>query len=257
MKRSITSTDKRLYSLLAVVFWLLVWQCASMAMGELFLASPVAVLKTLAAQIGKSAFWHTIAFSLMRITTGFSLAFVLGISLASASARIPVVRELLHPIVSIIQATPVASFIILALLWFGSHNISLVISFLMVFPILYTSTLSGIDAIDCKLLEMAQVFDITLSRRIFYIYLPGVMPFFLSGCRIGLGLCWKSGIAAEVIGWPAGSIGEQLYQAKLYLQSSDLFAWTAVIIAISALFERVVLWLLRRFEHFVKDGGAL
>ena len=58
-----------------------------------------------------------------------------------------------------------------------------------------------------------------------------------------------SGIAAEVIGIPDASIGEQLYYAKLYLDTGGLFAWTFVIIVASSLFESLFLWLLGRIRH--------
>lgn len=79
------------------------------------------------------------------------------------------------------------------------------------------------------------------SVRIRYIYVSQVLLFFRTGCSIGLGLCWKAGVAAEVIGIPDGSIGEKLYNAKVYLNTPDLFAWTVVIVLISLLFEKLFL----------------
>ncbi len=136
---------------------------------------------------------------------------------------------------SAIKAIPVASFIILVLIWVPSRNLSIVISFLMVLPVVYTNVLNGIASTDRKLLEMAQVFRVPLSRRIRYIYLSQLLPFLRTGFSLSLGLCWKAGIAAEVIGIPKGSIGEKLYEAKVYLQTADLFAWTLVIVLISVL----------------------
>ena len=100
--------------------------------------------------------------------------------------------------------------------------------------------------------KMAQVFQVA-DEKIRYIYLSQVLPFFRSGCCVALGLCWKAGVAAEVIGIPDGSIGEHLYQAKVYLDTPDLFAWTVVIIVISLLFEKVFLgvidWGVRKLER--------
>ena len=145
------------------------------------------------------------------------------------------------PAVMVVKAVPVASFIILVLVWVPSRNLSVVISFLMVFPILYTNVLDGILSTDPKLLEMADVFALPHAVRIRYIYVSQVLPFFRTGCSIGLGLCWKAGVAAEVIGIPDGSIGEKLYNAKVYLNTPDLFAWTVVIVLISLLFEKLFL----------------
>lgn len=116
----------------------------------------------------------------------------------------------------------------------------------MVVPIVYTNLLEGIRETDPKLLQMARVFGVRPLRRVLYIYLPQLRPYLLTAASISLGLSWKAGIAAEVIGIPEGSIGERLYEAKVYLSSADLFAWTVVIIAISILFEKLFLLLLQR-----------
>ena len=164
---------------------------------------------------------------------------MLGTVLAALSARFCRVEELLAPAMLAVRSIPVASFIILALILFSSRNLAVLISFLMVLPILYSSVLEGIRAADDQLLEMARLFRIPSRRCIRYVYLPQVLPYFRSACGSALGLCWKAGIAAEVIGMPRGSIGERLQQAKVYLDTPDLFAWTLVIVLVSLAFERV------------------
>ena len=114
----------------------------------------------------------------------------------------------------------------------------------MVFPIIYTNVLKVIEETDEKLLEMVEVFQISFHYKIRYIYIPQVMPYFRAGCSIALGLCWKSGIAAEVIGIPMGTIGERLQQAKVYLETAEVLSWTVVIVVISLLFESFFLTLL-------------
>ena len=164
---------------------------------------------------------------------------------------------LLRPYVLAIKAVPVASFIILALIWMRTSALPLFISFLMVFPILYTNVLAGLRSADGQLLEMARAFRVPWRRQLHSILLPAVEPFLLAGCAAALGMSWKAGVAAEVIGVVAGSLGERLYDAKIYLQTADLLAWTAVIVALSALFERLVLALLRRgFRRLERGCGA-
>ena len=143
-----------------------------------------------------------------------------------------------------LKAVPVASFVILALIWAGSRNLSVVIAFLVVLPVIYVNTLAGLQSTDRKLLEMAVVFRMPVWRKIRFIYLPALVPYLVSGCRIALGMSWKSGVAAEVIGLPNGSIGDALYRAKITLSTGELFAWTFVIILLSAWFEKLFLLLL-------------
>ena len=226
----------------AVLFWLLIWQLGSMALGsEILLVSPVRVIETLAGMVVQAQFWRSVGFSLIRIFGGFLLGALLGSLLAALSSRFRIIRELFSPLVLTIRTVPVASFIILALIWFSSRNLSILISFLMVLPIIYTGVLSGIGERDRGLMEMARVFHVRRMRRFLMIDLPGVYPYFHSACKTALGLSWKSGIAAEVNGMPRGSIGEHMQQAKVYLDTPSLFAWTVVIVLVSLLCERLVL----------------
>ncbi|MGN1314460.1 MAG: ABC transporter permease [Lachnospiraceae bacterium] len=247
MNKREKNQDIRLW---AVLIWLLVWQLVSMALNsDILLVSPVKVVLRLFELMGESGFWKSIAYSLIRIAGGFFLALLAGGLFAALSARLRSARQLFAPLILFSKTVPVASFIILALVWLSSRNLSIFISFLMVFPVIYTNVLNGIMETNRELLEMAEVFSIPQGRRIRYIYLPQLMPYLRAGCSVGLGLCWKSGIAAEVIGMPKGSIGERLQQAKVYLDTADLLAWTLVIVVVSLLFERWVLRLLDRADR--------
>jgi len=212
---------------------------------EILLVSPVSVIQKLAQLALKAEFWQSVFFSLQRIAAGFLLALISGIALAAFAACFRRIEEFLAPAILFIKSTPVASFIILVLIWVSSRNLSVVISYLMVLPIIYTNILEGIKSTDIKLLEMAEVFQVPKHRRVLYIYVSQILPFFQSACLVGLGLCWKAGIAAEVIGIPKGSIGEKLYMAKIYFATADLFAWTLTVIMISLLFEKLFMFLIR------------
>lgn len=233
--------EKEIY-LWAVIFWLFVWQLVSMIIdSDIILVSPIQGIERLLQLTFELKFWKSILYSFIRIIGGFILALLAGIFWAALSFRYKRINQLLAPVILSIKTIPVASFIILSLVWFSSKNLAVFISFLMVFPIIYTNIFKGITETDPKLIEMAAVFSIPMPRRIRYIYIPEILPYFRAGCNIALGLCWKSGIAAEVIGMPSGSIGEQLQQAKVYLETADLFAWTLVIVVISILFEKIFL----------------
>ena len=240
---------------LVTVFWLAVWQVASVAVDqEIFLVSPVGVVVRLAELVGTTDFWGTVGHSLVRIAAGFLAAALVGALAAALAAASSVVDALLSPLVTAVRSTPVVSFIILVLMLPIRGQLAFVISFLMVLPITYTNVLEGIRHRDRALLEVATVFRVPLVRRLPAMDVPAVLPFFTAACRIGVGLAWKSGIAAEVIGLADGSIGERLYEAKILLSSADLFAWTAVIIAASFGFEKLVLSALRRTEARLSRG---
>ena len=244
----------------AVLVWLLLWQGSSMLLAQkiplahLLLPTPIAALERLAQMAVTKAFWISILWSTTRIFGGFLAACLAASLLAVPAYRFRLFREFLAPAVSAVKAVPVASFIILALVWLRSDELSVFISFLMVFPPVYLGVLTGIGQTDRKLLEMARVFHVPFLRQIRYLYLPAIAPHFRSAVSLGLGLCWKAGIAAEVIGLPDGSMGEQLYMAKVYYMTDELFAWTAVIIGVSVVFERLFLHLT---DQLLRKAGGI
>lgn len=253
VKMNTANTQK--IRLWAAAFWVAVWQLAGMCLdSDILLVSPARVVMRLGQLSCTAVFWKAVCFTLARIALGFFMAAAAGCALAALASKIRMVREIMAPLILVIKSVPVASFIILALVWFSSKNLSVLISFLMVLPVIYTNVLGGIGSVDGKLLEMAQVFGIPGFRVARYIYLPQVMPFFYSACSVSLGFGWKAGVAAEVIGMPRGSVGERLQQAKVYLDTPDLFAWTLVVVAMSLAFERAVLGMVRRAEGFITDG---
>lgn len=226
----------------AVAFWLAAWQILAMCVSqEILLASPLNVLKSLFKLAITGEFWATLSFSLLRISGGFLIGCLAGVLLACLSGRHRIVRELLAPFAALVRTIPVASFIIVALIWVPSRNLSLLISGMIVWPLMYSNVLAGIDAEDASLNEMANVFRISPIRRMIMIHIPQIMPYFRAAVVTGMGLAWKSGVAAEVIGIPDGSIGERLYQAKIYLMTPELFAWTVALIILSIICEKMML----------------
>lgn len=183
----------------------------------------------------------------MRIATGFLLAVMVGVLLAALSEAVPFVDALLRPIRSIIKASPVISFILLVILWLTSGMVPVFIAFLMVLPLIWTNVQEGIRATDRQLLEMARLFRFGRWRTLRLVYVPSVMPQFMAACATGIGFAWKAGVTAEVLAVTAHSIGRNLYESKLYLETPDLFAWTVLVVLLSLLLERGILRILRRF----------
>lgn len=247
--------EKHPVRLWAAAVWLAVWQLLSMALGQaLLLPSPLSALLRLGQLALTAPFWRAVGWSSLRIVGGFLLACAAGVLLAVPAARWRRLSELLAPPVAVIKAVPVASFIILALVWLNSRSLPLFIAFLMVFPPVYLNVLEGIRQTDPALLEMARVFRVPPLRKAVGLFLPQVLPYFRTAVSLALGLCWKAGVAAEIIGLPTGSLGERLYTAKVYFQTADLFAWTAVIVIISAAFERLFLL---ATDRLVRKAGGL
>lgn len=241
---------KRIRKVVIILLWMAVWQVAAVWIdNSVLLVGPAQVFFAFMENIIRPDFVRIIGCSLTRIGLGFFLALFLGLFLGAACYRLPVIGELLEPAVQFLKSVPVASFVVLLLIWFGSGKLSFWISLLVVFPNVYVNTVSGLKSADAKLLEMSQVFGLSGLNRFWYIYRPALMPYLNSCLKISLGMSWKSGVAAEVIGQPDYSLGERLYQSKIYLDTAGLFAWTLTVILLSFAFEKAVL-------HFVKTIGT-
>lgn len=248
MKRSITArTTEKIMKAAAILFWIAVWHVASMVVGQkLLLASPSDTLRALMELLRSGAFYCAIAQSLLRIALGFILGLLLASLLALGASRRRGLRLLLEPLMRAVRAVPVASFVIIVLIWVRSSRLSVVISLLMIWPVLYENILTGLTCRDAQLEEMAKVFRVPMARRFRRIGLPLLAPHLRSGLKLSMGLCWKAGIAAEVIGQPQGSIGSALYQAKVFFATPELFAWTICIVCVSTALEKLVLMLYDR-----------
>jgi len=239
---------------LALLFWVLVWQLLSIAAGHrLLLASPLETVLRLLELVVTAGFWRSVLFTLGHIFAGFLAAVAAGTLAGALSARFRWIRDLLQPLLTVVKSIPVASFVIVALIWIPSKRLSVLISFLIALPLIYTAVADGLTDVDPKLREMARVFGISPLNRLLTIELPAVLPRLTSAASVAIGLAWKSGVAAEVIGIPSGSVGERLYKAKVYLATPDLFAWTLTIVLASMLCERALRRLLgcaqRRLER--------
>lgn len=230
-----------------IVFWLGVWELVDRVVdNRLVLAGPVRVAEALAEQVVKPDFWMICGASFLRIAAGFLLAFSAGVLLALLSYRVRIVRDFVEPVISLLRTVPVISFIIMLLIWVGNQALTIYLAFLIVLPLIYTNMLTGFESTDRQMLEMARTFRLSPWRTFLYVYRPAFMPFLTSSAKMSLGMSWKSGIMAEVIATPKPSIGKEMSQARTYLDTPDLFAWTVVVMVLSLVLEKLFLALLRR-----------
>ncbi|NCB63747.1 MAG: ABC transporter permease subunit [Clostridia bacterium] len=227
--------------LIPAAFWLLVWQIAAALVGkELLLPGPAVVAARLAALGATAAFWESAGLTLLRVFGGFAAGVVLAALLAAATAASRWADTLLAPAIRVARAVPVVSFILLVLLWVDKGQVPAVVSALMVLPVVWENTVRGIFQTDPALLELARAYRFGAGKTLRLVYVPSVRPYLVSACRTGLGLAWKSGVAAEVLCLPKIAVGTEIYRSKLYLETPDLFAWTVTVVALSLLLEWVL-----------------
>lgn len=225
--------------MLVLGFWIILWQLLSMIISkEILLVSPLSALKKLLELVLTKGYWVSIFSSLWKISLGLFLSILLGGIFAILSFKLSIFKELINPMISFLRSVPVASFVIFLLVWINSSYLSIYIGFFMGTPIIFENVYTGIVSVDKNLLEMADSFKVSFEKRLKYIYKIKILPYLRAGILTASGLIFKAGIAAEIIGLQRNSIGENLYNAKIYLNMPELFAWTITILVLSMVFEK-------------------
>ena len=241
------SASKLLRGLLIAAFWIGVWTAAALLVGmPLLFPTPIGVLRRLGELICEPSFYLITACSFGRVFLGIAIATLIGVLLAFATARISILRDAIIPLMTVIKSTPVASFVVLAMLWMGANRVTTFVTILIVLPVVWTNLDIGFSQIDPQLDEVTRIYRLSPLRRLRVLILPSLRPYFVSACRTSFGLAFKAGIAAEIIVLPKVAIGTKIFEAKQYIEAEDLFAWTLVVILITLLFELAFSLLLKR-----------
>lgn len=242
------------------LFWLAIWALVSFRINsQLLFPTPSTVIKALGELAKTAEFWTTTVFSLLRVVAGILVSLIIGTGLAVLTEKSRIFKSVLSPILGIVKATPVASFIILALLWIDRNTLPLYITALIVIPIVWSNVSEGIRSVNIELVEVAKIYKFSVLKRIIKLYIPSIAPFFMAACKSSLGMAWKAGISAEVLSTPKYAIGTELYFSKTYLETPTLFAWTAVIIILSIIIEKLfvlALSSLGKKMHFLPKGDS-
>ncbi len=231
----------------AVIFWVAVWQILASIMNRrlmLKIPLPIETVRAFVDYCGDILFWKSVGASLLHITLGFVSAVIIGSVFGMLSGNSSFFKTAAAPIIHLIRSVPVAAFIILAWLWVPNAVLPSFISFLMVFPIVFTHIETGLLSVDAKLIEMGKVFGMSRMDIVKHIKMPTVLPQLRVACISGLGFAWKSGVAAEVICNPTGSIGALLSTAKTTIDYPRVFAIILTIVIFSLVLENIIklLW---------------
>ncbi|MEF9918566.1 MAG: ABC transporter permease subunit [Eubacterium sp.] len=241
--------------LLALLFWLLVWQIVANMMGNtLVLPSPITTLKVMYGVIMTPSFFPDLGMTLFRVFGGVGISVAIGIIFGILGGLNKMLYTLLEPFVTITRTLPVVSVIILINLWVKSSFVPLVVTFLVCFPITFTNVVEGIHHTDLNLLEMAKVYNVSFQKVLRNIYLPSIKPFCVSALMTAIGMGWKVTVTAEVLANALPSVGMNLYYAKVYLETETLFAWTLIVVICSFAIEKITNLILKRIQTGESNG---
>ena len=247
------------YSAITLI-WIGIWQLIAMAVGhELLFPTPLAVFIRLGELMLTADFYKTVGYSLLRILIGMILGTLIGALGGLLTAFSKIARDFFAPLLAVVKSTPVASFIILLVLYISRDLTPLIISFMMVTPIVWTGVETGILNTEKSLVEMAKAYKMSRFAIIRHIYMPSIAPYFLAALKSSLGMAWKAGIAAEVLLQPIISIGKMISDSRILLETTDLFAWTVVVVVLSVIIEKIMVFVLKKAlknHSFESKGGV-
>ena len=240
-------TRKYIRTTLIVLIWLVIWQILAVIVNNsILLSGPVDTVKALIDLGTQPSFYLSVGATAGKVLIGFLIGLVTGTLLSVLSYRFSLVKDFLSPFVSVVKSIPVVSFIIIALIWAGSSNVTVIVSSVIAFPIFYKNILEGLSVTDKKMLDMAKVFQMKTSKKIRYIYLPSLSSHIKSAVSLAIGMAFRGGITAEVVGQPLRSVGNGLYRAKINLATSEMLAWTLVAVLAAFLIERLISFIVKK-----------
>lgn len=227
--------------ILIVLAWLFIWEIVAQIVGnKILLEGPLGVLKRLFADLQTISYYKTVIFSVFRIMSGLLTGMILAVVLGVFSYRSRCIEELVMPVIQVLKAAPITCFVVLLLIWAGAGKLAFYVALLVAFPPIYFNLLEGLKQLDGKQLEVAKVYRMPLKNKLRYIYLPGIKPYFVSALTVAVGMAFKAGIAAEIIGTPDFSMGEKIYMSKIYLDTAGVLSWMITVILVSYFCEKVI-----------------
>ncbi len=240
-KQKVSSKNFIWRKLLIVLVWLLLWEMIARIIGNgILLEGPVGVLKRLFADLQTAEYYKTVVFSVFRIMAGLLAGMVLAVVLGIFAYKHKLAEEFFLPLIQVLKAAPITCFVVLLLIWAGAGKLAFYVALLVTFPPVYFNLVEGLKQLDEKKLEVAKVYRMPFKNRLRYIYLPEIRPYFTSAITVAVGMAFKAGIAAEIIGTPDYSMGEKIYMSKIYLDTAGVLSWMITVILVSYFCEKLI-----------------
>jgi NitT/TauT family transport system permease protein len=241
----------RIVALLAppLIFCLIVavgWQIMARAVASPLVPDVAAIGLELRRIVLSGAAAVEIGVTLERIVGGFLLAFAIALVVGLVSARSRIAQRFFEPALLLGLTVPGLVWALLCVIWFGVGLLTSVSAIALgTAPALTLSVMHGVKAIDDQLIEMAHVFRFSRWARLRYLWLPAILPFLMSGARMGFSLAWKVIVLVEIFGLSNG-VGYQLNAEFSAQNVAGVLAWTIAFGIVMAVIEYGLLQTLER-----------
>ena len=237
-------------TIVGLLLLLLVWEISALLLGSSFiLPTPIETFKALIHELTKIETFHAFLSTAWKGFFVLGLVVLLGTLIGLVMGINTAIYEILRPVVMIVQAVPVISWLALVIfLWGIGWKGPVLISFLSLLPVSIFTTAAGVRSIDKDLLEMVEVYKVP-KRKVFKdIYLGSIVPFVVATIDISIGNVWKVILVSEFLCGDEG-LGVLISWARQYVDVPRVYALTIIAVAFGIISERLTRRFVRRLTR--------
>lgn len=224
----------------AIAILFLVWHILSKYNDPIILPSPKIVCISLFDILKSKSSYLMIVSTLYRALIGLLLTFMLGISIGISISLNNALKEVIMPLVKLLQSIPVISWVLLSLIWFKIELIPIFILLTNTLPIVIISVYEGIKGVDKKLLEMSSFFKVTKKKIIKNLYIPSIISHIIASSSIVLSSSFKIIIMSEIITKISTGIGSSINEAWINIETEKILAWTLIAVFFSLAIDSTI-----------------
>lgn len=237
----------------SILLFIALWDVGNQLYGDLVLPSPLDTFKALGLMLQDDAVIAEIKTTLYRASLGFGISLLLGTALGLLAGFFVTASMMSRPIVTILVGMPPIAWIVLAMIWFGMGDETVIFTVIVAsFPIIFVGALQGTRTLDGDLKEMAESFAFPWHMRFFDVYFPHIFSYVFPAWVSGLGMAWKIVIMAELLATSNG-IGASLAVARSQLDTPTALAIVVIMIASLMFIEYIILEPIKREVELWRD----
>ena len=230
----------------SILLFIALWDIGNQIYGNLVLPSPLETFQTLIAMLGDENIIAEIKITLYRASVGFGISLVVGTSFGLLAGFFATASMMSRPIVTILVGTPPIAWIVLAMIWFGMGDETVIFTVIIAsFPIIFVGALQGTRTLDGDLKEMADSFKLPWHMKFFDVYFPHIFSYVFPAWVSGLGMAWKIVVMAELLATSDG-IGASLAVARSQLDTPTALALVVIMIGSLMFVEYIILEPIKR-----------
>ena len=237
----------------SILLFIAIWDMGNQIYGDLVLPSPLETFKTLNLMLRDDNVINEIKITLYRSSIGFSISLLFGTALGLLAGFFATASMMSRPIVTILVGMPPIAWIVLAMIWFGMGDETVIFTVIVAsFPIIFVGALQGTRTLDGDLKEMAQSFNFPWHMKFLDVYFPHIFSYVFPAWVSALGMAWKIVIMAELLATSDG-IGATLATARSQLDTPTALSIVVIMIGSLMFIEYIILEPIKREVELWRD----